>query len=243
MAIDSVIFGFGFRARSGKDTAVAEIVAKRGLILTQGIIAPVFGEDGAIEGHVDQDGNERYDVRKYSFADALRREVDAAIRRTGTAFELLVAKRPTHFVQANENLIELPEWVVFDPNGEVTEQYPLGKQRTLLQWWGTEYRRSIDPDYWVRQLANTIELEKPQIALITDMRFPNEMDFVKQYGETILVQRDTLVESTHASETALAGVALEDWSIILDNNGTLEEFKEGAVTCFDELLTNFPSKL
>ncbi len=243
MAIDSVIFGFGYRARSGKDTAVAEIVAKRGLFLDQGIIFPTYGEGGSIDGHVDQDGNERYDVRKYSFADALRREVDAAIKRAGTVFELLVAKRPTHFVQANENLIELPEWVVFDPNGEVTEQYPLGKQRTLLQWWGTEYRRSIDPDYWVRQLANTIELEKPQIALITDMRFPNEMAFVKQYGETVRVDRNGLPPATHASETALADTSDEDWSIILENNGTLEEFKEGAVTCFDELLTNFPSKL
>jgi hypothetical protein len=28
--------------------------------------------------------------------------------------------------------------------------------------------------------------------------------------------------------------------LILENNGTLEEFKEGAVTCFDELLTHFP---
>ena len=32
MAIDSVIFGFGYRARSGKDTAVAEIIKQRGLL-------------------------------------------------------------------------------------------------------------------------------------------------------------------------------------------------------------------
>jgi hypothetical protein len=35
-------------------------------------------------------------------------------------------------------------------------------------------------------------------------------------------------------------VSDEDWSIILENNGTLEEFLEGAVTAFDELMTNFP---
>ena len=29
MAIDSVVIGFGFRARSGKDTAVAEIIKQR----------------------------------------------------------------------------------------------------------------------------------------------------------------------------------------------------------------------
>jgi hypothetical protein len=89
-------------------------------------------------------------------------------------------------------------------------------------------------------LAQRIELEKPQIALIDDMRFPNEFDFCTLYGETVLVDRDALPPSTHASETALAGKSPEEWSIILDNNGTLEEFKEGAVTVFDELLCNFP---
>jgi hypothetical protein len=244
MAIDSVIFGFGYRARSGKDTAVAEIIKQRGLLDPKGI--PFLIEYSSYDirkwapAELRDAEKERYDIRKYSFADALRREVDDAIGRAGGAFSLLVANRPTHFVQANENLIELPDWVVLEENPEINEQYPLGKQRPLLQWWGTEYRRSIDPDYWVRQLAQRIELEKPQIALITDMRFPNEMAFVKQYGETILVQRDGLPPSTHASETALADTSPEDWSIILENNGTLEELKEGAVTVFDELLINFP---
>ena len=226
MAIDSVILGFGYRARSGKDTAVAEIIKQRGLL-----------QPGEVVEYLERD---RYDIRKYAFADALRSEVNAAFTRAGGAMNLLLVNRPTHFVQANENFIELPDWVVLEENPEVNEQYPFGKHRTLYQWWGTEYRRSIDTDYWVRQLAQRIELEKPQIALITDMRFPNEMSWIKQYGETVLVQRDGLTPSTHASETALADVSPEDWSIVLENNGTLEEFKEGAVTAFDELMTSFP---
>jgi hypothetical protein len=228
MAIDSVVIGFGYRARSGKDTAVAEIIKQRGLI-------PVGAEIKITDPCV-----ERYDIRKYSFADALRKEVDRCLRVSGGAFSLLVANRPTHLVQANENLIELPDWVTLDENPEFNEQYPLGKQRKLLQWWGTEYRRSIDNDYWVRQLAQQIELEKPQIALITDMRFPNEMAFVRQYGETVRVDRPGLPPSTHASETALDDVPMENWSVILENSGTLEEFLEGAVTTFDELMTGFP---
>ena len=236
MAIDSVVIGFGFRARSGKDTAVAEIIKQRGL---------VNGSSGYdirkwAPAELQDAQKERYDIRKYSFATALRAEVDGALKRAGGAFSLLVANRPTHFVQANENLIELPDWVVLDENPEFNAQYPLGKQRTLLQWWGTEYRRSIDDAYWVRQLAQQIELEKPQIALISDMRFPNEMAFVRQYGETVRVDRAGLPPSTHASETALADTSDEDWSIILENNGTLEEFLEGSVTAFDELMIGFP---
>lgn len=227
MAIDSVILGFGYRARSGKDTAVAEIIKQRGLIKALGIYSA-------------PENQERYDIRKYSFADALRKEVDDLLQKSGGAMNFLVVNRPTHLMQANENFIELPDWVQMEFNPEVSEQYPLGKQRSLLQWYGTEYRRSIDSEYWVRQLAQRIELEKPQIALITDMRFPNEMAFVKQYGEAVRVDRDGLPPSTHASETALADVSPEEWSLILENNGTLEEFKEGSATAFDELMTNFP---
>ena len=72
------------------------------------------------------------------------------------------------------------------------------------------------------------------------MRFPNEMAFVRQYGETVRVDRAGLPPSTHASETALADTSDEDWSIILENNGTLEEFLEGSVTAFDELMIGFP---
>jgi hypothetical protein len=245
MAIDSIIIGFGYRARSGKDTAVAEIIKQRGLASGECKVPPAGWWCSRGRGHegpcaARETAVDRYDIRKYSFADALRRESEQAAWRAGNFFNLLVKNRPTHFVQANENFIELPDWVVFDPAGEVNEQYPLGKQRTLLQWWGSEYRRSIDPDYWVRQLAQTIELEKPEIALITDVRFPNELSFVHEHGEAVRVDRPGLPPSTHISETALADTSDEDWSIILENSGSLEEFLLGAVTCFDELMVNFP---
>ena len=224
MAIDSVVFGFGYRARSGKDTAVAEIIKQRGLI-----DCPNPDACGC--------NQERYDIRQYAFADALRREIEQEERKAG-GMEKLFA--PNYCFPKKGYVASLPDWVKFDPDGEVNKQYPLGKQRTLAQWWGTEYRRSDDDDYWVDRLAEQIELEKPQIALITDMRFPNEMLFVKQYGQTVRVDRPGLPPSTHASETALADVSDEHWDIILENSGTLEEFKLGAVTAFDELMTGFP---
>jgi hypothetical protein len=225
--IDWVVFGFGYKARSGKGTAVDEIIKQRGLIKALGIYSA-------------PENQERYDIRKYSFADALRNEVNAALTRAGGAMSLLLVNRPTHFMQATGDFIELPDWVILEENPEVSKQYPHGKHRSLYQWWGTEYRRSIDENYWVRQLAQRIELEKPQIALLDDMRFPNEMSWVRQYGETIRVDRAGLPPSTHASETALADTSDEDWSIILDNSGSLEDFLIGAVLCFDELLCNFP---
>jgi hypothetical protein len=233
MTIDSVVIGFGFRARSGKDTAVAEIIKQRGL---------VNGSSGYdvrkwAPAELQDAQKERYDIRRYAFADALKREVNAAAIAAGGMENMFLPNR--RFAMCKGYYMAFPDWVQYDPANPMDDPMsPLGKQRSLLQFWGAEYRRAQDPDYWVRQLANTIELEKPQIALISDVRFPNELEFVRKYGEAVRVDRAGLPPSTHASETALADT--EDWSIILENNGTLEEFKEGAVTAFDELMAGFP---
>jgi hypothetical protein len=215
--IDSVVFAFGFRMRSGKDTAVTEILKQRGLIKYLGIYSA-------------PENQERYDIRQYSFASALKAEVNDAARKAGGMRELF-----------NALPFDTPEWVKYDPDAPMNDPMcPLGKQRSLLQFWGAEYRRAETPDYWVRKLANTIELEKPQIALISDLRFENEMQFVLQYGEAIRVDRDSLPPATHISETALEDST--GWSLILENNGSLEDFKVGAVVAFDELLLNFPQQ-
>jgi hypothetical protein len=213
--IDSVIIGFGYRARSGKDSAVAEIIKQRGLLKP--------GEIG--------NGAERYDIRRYAFADKLKQEVTQDMRMFGG---------PKGVIEKYRQEYLMPDWVQLESNPDMTDALcPFGKFRKLLQWYGSEFRRDHNgPDYWVRQLANTIELEKPAIACITDMRFENEMEFVLQYGEAVRVDRDSLPPATHISETALEDST--DWSLILENNGTLEEFLEGAVATFDELMISFP---
>jgi len=214
--------------RSGKNTAVSKIIKQRGLY--DPTVPPGEGKSGV---------GERYDIREYSFASALKREVNAEAIAAGGMENLLKPNR--RFAMCKGYYMDFPDWVQYDPNPPMDDPLcPLGKQRSLLQFWGAEYRRAQDPDYWVRQLAQTIELEKPQIALISDLRFENEMQFVKQYGEAVRVDRDSLPPATHISETALQDST--DWSIVLENNGTLEEFLEGAVIVFDELLLNFPQQ-
>lgn len=223
--IDSVVVAFGHRARSGKDTAANEIIKQRGLIKHLGIYSA-------------PEKDERYDIRKYGFADALKREVTDLARKAGGMKELLTmpSKR---FVMCKGYYKDFPDWVVYDESADMTDPLcPLGKQRALLQWYGSDYRRAEDDTYWVRQLEQTIELEKPQLAILSDLRFPNEMAWVLQYGEAVRVDRAGLPPATHISETALEDST--DWSLVLENNGSLEEFKDGAVVAFDNLLTNFP---
>ena len=225
MSIDSVVLGIGHRARHGKDTVAAEIIKRR-----------------------SGNGPGWYDIRQYSFARELKEEVNKNAMMIGgmpKLFDPIYRTEGSGYMQTNGNLLQLPDWVQYEPQPDMSDPLcPYGKQRTLLQWWGMEYRRSVDPYYWVKKLAERLEREKPEIALLTDMRFPNEMAFCKEYGETIKVERrnpdGTLYIAPgilpHSSEEALANVPDNQWSGILTNDGTLEELKEAAVIMFDMLM-------
>lgn len=55
--------------------------------------------------------------------------------------------------------------------------------RQIMQWWGTEYRRAADPDYWVQQMRNRVNYLRARLGehriVITDLRFPNEADYIR----------------------------------------------------------------
>lgn len=94
----------------------------------------------------------------------------------------------------------------------------------MLQHYGTNVARAANPNHWVETLAARINEEKPEVALIADVRFPNEADYVKDNdGLLIRLQRlgtdgkqylDPLRDSRHPSE-----IALDDypsWDILVD---------------------------
>lgn len=104
--------------------------------------------------------------------------------------------------------------------------------RDLLQRLGTEaMRNGLHENVWVNALFadyhfNIEEDEQMPNWLITDCRFPNELEAVKAHkGITIKVIRDSgnTVGATHASETALDDYT--EWDYIVDNNGSIEDLK------------------
>lgn len=89
--------------------------------------------------------------------------------------------------------------------------------RTVLQLWGTEFRRLRGQDsYWLDIVARALKDQPERSFVVTDVRFPNEMKFMKDEGATLVrVRRPAQEEreakerlqngrATHASETALA---------------------------------------
>jgi hypothetical protein len=93
------------------------------------------------------------------------------------------------------------------------------KNGPMLQWLGTEGFRSKDPDTWVKSLYWNLYNKRPAIAVIPDCRFPNEADFIKQMGGTLIkVERlnadgssftTTDRDPNHPSEVALDDY--KDW--------------------------------
>jgi hypothetical protein len=62
--------------------------------------------------------------------------------------------------------------------------------RRLLQWWGTEYRRGQDPDYWVmvgiRRIQEAITSTRYGVIISDDCRFQNEVDALRDLGFTVI---------------------------------------------------------
>ena len=99
---------------------------------------------------------------------------------------------------------------------ECREQHGMTeKDAPLLQKVGMD-RRAEDEDYWVKQVMQQIDTDKPDIAVITDVRFPNEVEFIQdRNGVVVNVTRlnpfgqpyiaDDRPEN-HVSETALDGI-------------------------------------
>ena len=80
------------------------------------------------------------------------------------------------------------------------------KYRLMLQWWGTEYRREGDVNYWVQRWVEKVGGRKGRFV-IDDVRFENEVDMVKGYFDGVIVRIvrpsqniEDQVGSGHASE-------------------------------------------
>jgi hypothetical protein len=218
--IQSIIFGYGYKARSGKDLAVATIIAER--------------------GHL-------YDIRRFGFADELKKEVNEAALKSGGMRNLFsdgLRYEGCGFLQTNGEVLSLPEWVQPDPNAPMDDPLcPLGKERLLLQWWGGEYRRGADQDYWIKKVAQRIVDEEPEISLLADVRYPNEIAFCQKYGEAIKINRPCLPQlaemaKNHSSETSLD--SFDGWDDVIKNDSSIEEFRERVLFSFDMLMTTHP---
>lgn len=98
--------------------------------------------------------------------------------------------------------------------------------RDFLQYFGTTIVRKIYPQAWVNSTINKILKEKPEIAIIPDVRFPNEVQSIKENNGVVIRLTRDIYNSDHESEKILDKENY-DWSnfnfVINNNDGPISD--------------------
>lgn len=80
--------------------------------------------------------------------------------------------------------------------------------RWLLQKLGTEgFRGTFGDDFWIREAFRRINDERPDVAVLEDVRFLNEASYTRTKGYLIRLENDTVVstaDQSHQSEAEWA---------------------------------------
>ena len=75
--------------------------------------------------------------------------------------------------------------------------------REFMQFFGTNIMRRIYPDVWTNNTIKRIQQEQTEIAIVCDLRFPNEVESILQEKGTVIKLLRSPHKDGHASETAL----------------------------------------
>ncbi|WP_163056700.1 hypothetical protein [Acidithiobacillus ferrooxidans] len=108
------------------------------------------------------------------------------------------------------------------PIGHSNIPYP---PRQILQWWGTEYRRAQRESYWIDKVRDRLLSGPDQDWVVTDVRFQNEADLVRELGGRLGLVLRPGVEPVagHVSEVFWETCSPD---LQIRNDGTLEELTE-----------------
>ena len=106
--------------------------------------------------------------------------------------------------------------------------------REFLQFLGTEVFRKIWSPVWCKATMNMIVAEQSETALVCDVRFPEEVEIIKNNGGKVIRLLRSIDDSSHESEVALD--KYEDFDLVIDNRElSLLELGEGILSYVREL--------
>jgi hypothetical protein len=158
-------------------------------------------------------------VKIYHFADELKR---ICIDVLGLSYEQCYGTDEEKNSPTEYNWINMPDFL----EECVTNYYEQANKkmtaREILQHIGTEIFRCLDLDIWVKTTFRRIDSEQPELAIIPDCRFPNEIEAIKLRKGKILKLLRQPHEDSHKSETSLK--EYQGYDAIMDNrNMSIQE--------------------
>lgn len=231
------IIAFSGRKSSGKNTAgnlilglymgMTDVVHGACMIDDNGklLISDLFGDtnhEGIFDPYYDSPDMANFlaeyvspNVKLYSFADGLKQDV--CINLLGLTW------KQCYGTDDDKNSLTDLRWENMPGLKESKYAKNKGKMsgREVLQYVGTEIFRKMFGDVWAASTLNRIRKDDSAIAIITDCRFPNEVEYTQKYGgKVVRLTRNQNIKETHASETALDKENF-DWAkfdAIVDND-------------------------
>ena len=148
-------------------------------------------------------------ARTYDFADTLKQIAQQL-------FGLTHAQ--CYGTEADKNTLTKVAWsslpIMIPPEFRAHSQFLLARE--LLQLFGSDIVRRMNSEVWVDATLVRIAEDRPGIAVIADVRFPNEVQGIQRYGGKVIhLLRNPCMLDPHASEHALDGYS--GFDAILDN--------------------------
>lgn len=110
--------------------------------------------------------------------------------------------------------------------------------REVLQFVGTELLRKFYPNVWSEGLLRVILTEQSELAVVIDVRFPNEVAAIKDSGGRVIRLLRDPKQGTHDSETALdpENYDQSNFDLIVDNRElSINETKDVVIKYVREL--------
>ena len=156
---------------------------------------------------------ETFGFKKYAFADEVRK----AVHTLNPYLQEPIQIKNVVAVQRIAEYVDAVGWESAKKLDEV---------RRLLQVMGTDVGRKIlGDDVWINAIFRTIQADDPKYAVISDVRFPNEVEAIEDRGGFVLrIERTLPYHSSdlHESETALDGYKFKH---VIVNDAPLDKFK------------------
>lgn len=109
--------------------------------------------------------------------------------------------------------------------------------RNVMQYFGTDICRKMYNNVWVDATIRQIQAEQVGLALIPDVRFPNEVIGIQEAGGKVIrfLRAPFAGEDEHESETALDDFDLDKFDAVIDNREmTIPEQNKAVVEAMQE---------
>ena len=169
-------------------------------------------------------------VKLYNFADPVK---DLCINLFGFTYEQAYGTdEQKNQVLSNIRWEDMPRF----QNMKLMKKMPIDSKkswnwregemtaREFMQFFGTDIMRKIHPNVWANACINKINKEGSELAVVADVRFPNEVEAINKAGGKVLRLDRDVHEDNHDSETAL-DVGNYDhanfWSVVYNQEMTI----------------------